>query len=239
MNNYLYLIIIIFVFIFPFLLSFDKKVYFYKRWKFLFPSILLSMMVFIPWDIIFTDTGIWGFNPMYLSGLYFINLPIEEVLFFVVVPYACVFIYDVLKYYHVKNYFLKLEITISITLSLVFFGLGLLYINHLYTSTTFLLTASLILLNQFVFQLKFLSYFYQAYLLMFIPFLLVNSVLTGSFIPEEIVWYNDLENLSIRLFTIPVEDIVYGFMLIMLNLTFYTAFEQKSFSKMKAKLSKQ
>jgi len=223
----LYLIIIILVFFFPFILSFDKKVHFYKRWRFLIPSIILSMLIFIPWDIAFTDLQVWGFNPLYLKGLYFFNLPVEEVMFFIVVPYACVFIYDCLKYYQVKNYLIKNEVYISLFLSTAFIVIGLLFNDRLYTTVTLLLTASLILLNQFVFRLNFLSYFYQAYLLMFIPFLVVNSILTGSFIPEEIVWYNNIDNLNLRIFTIPVEDIVYGFMLILLNLTFYNTLQQK------------
>jgi len=42
--------------------------------------------------------------------------------------------------------------------------------------------------------------------------------LTGSFIEEEIVWYNNSENLGIRFFTIPIEDFGYAFSLILLNL---------------------
>ena len=70
----------------PLLLSFDKRLQFYKQWKYVFPSILLVALVYIVFDVNFTNRGIWGFNPEYLSGIYLFSLPLEEILFFVVIP---------------------------------------------------------------------------------------------------------------------------------------------------------
>ena len=66
---------------------------------------------------------------------------------------------------------------------------------------------------------------------MLIPFFIINGILTGSFIENEVVWYNNDENLGIRLFTIPIEDSIYAFTLILTNLALTEFFQSKLFSK--------
>ena len=60
-----------------------------------------------------------------------------------------------------------------------------------------------------------------------IPFFIVNGILTGSFIETPIVSYNDLENLGIRLFTIPVEDIGYAFSMLFGNLMIFETLKKR------------
>jgi lycopene cyclase domain-containing protein len=48
--------------------------------------------------------------------------------------------------------------------------------------------------------------------------MIVNGILTGSFIENEVVWYNNNENLGLRFFTIPVEDFAYAFSMLLFNL---------------------
>nr|WP_255724783.1 MULTISPECIES: lycopene cyclase domain-containing protein [unclassified Tenacibaculum] len=60
-------------------------------------------------------------------------------------------------------------------------------------------------------HLNTLQEYYPSFLVILIPFLLVNGILTGSFIEEPVVWYNNAENLDFRIFTIPIEDAFYAF----------------------------
>lgn len=226
MMNYLYLYIDLFTISAPFLLSFDKKVAFYKSWKYLFPAIFIMGVFFIAKDVVFAAKGIWGFNDRYLIGIRMLGLPLEEWLFFLVVPYAVVFIYACLIAYLPVDPLQKVHRPVFFVLSVVLLVVGLVHYDKLYTSIIFVLTALLILYNLWKRQPWF-SMFLLAYIVSLIPFLLVNGLLTGSFLEEPIVWYDNSQNLGIRIFTIPVEDSIYSLMMLLMTVQLMEYFKKK------------
>jgi lycopene cyclase domain-containing protein len=64
-----------------------------------------------------------------------------------------------------------------------------------------------------------------------IPFFLMNSVLTGIATASPVVWYNNSENLAFRWGTIPVEDVLYSFVLIVSNILVMEWLSQKTKNK--------
>ncbi len=226
----LYLILNLVSISIPFLCSFDKRMPFFKYWQYLFPSILVTGFIFIAWDVYFTKLGVWGFNPSYHSDLIILGLPLEEWLFFFCIPYACVFTHYSLIYFFPEKFYSPKGIkTISYSLIFIFIILGLENTDKLYTSSTFFLT-SIILMYSVYYKQNTLRYFYWTFLIMLIPFFIVNGILTGFGIPDEVVWYNNNENLGIRMFTIPVEDTFYGFSLILLNILIIDFLKEKRLS---------
>ena len=223
---YTYLLINIFAILIPFAISFDRRNYFYSRWKYLFPSIAITGLFFILWDILFTWLGVWGFNPRYLTGIYVVNLPLEEVLFFITIPFACVFTYDTLKYLVRRDIFGRASVYISYTLIVLLTITALLNITKIYTSVTFLLTAIFILVHEIVLKSPYLGRFYFSYLILLFPFFIINGLLTGTFIEDQVVWYDNSQNLSVRILTIPLEDTVYGLLLILMNVTLFEYFRK-------------
>ncbi|MBL0310648.1 MAG: lycopene cyclase domain-containing protein [Bacteroidetes bacterium] len=77
-----YLLINFFTILIPFLWSFESRIQFYQKWKFVFPSIVLPAVLFLIWDYFKTRYGVWGFNPDYITGYKMAGLPIEEIFFF-------------------------------------------------------------------------------------------------------------------------------------------------------------
>ena len=214
----LYFILLIFTGIVPLSLSFDKRMQFYKQWKYVLPSIFIVAAVFIAFDIYFTKQGFWGFNSRYLSGINVLNLPLEECLFFVFVPYASIFLHETFREYFPKM-ILRKRISYSIIYMLIIAGVLLAVLNIDKSYTLYIFTKfTFVLILAILSDSKAIRSFLLTFFVILIPFLIVNGILTGSFINEEVVWYNNAENLGIRIFTIPVEDFVYAFTLIYLNL---------------------
>lgn len=220
----LYLLIDLFTIIIPLLFSFHPKIKFYKEWKWFIPANILTATIFIIWDILFTNYGVWGFNANYITGIYFYNLPVEELLFFFCIPYACVFTYYCINKFYKIKWRPKYENIFILTLSLLLLSSGIYFYPKLYTSITFISLSVVLLFIQYILKNTWLIKLLSAYVFLFIPFLIVNGILTGTGLQQPVVWYNDVENMGIRILTIPVEDIFYGLEFIVLNVFFYNLF---------------
>jgi len=223
--KFTYLLINFFTILFPLSLSFDKKVQFYKKWKFIWQGLLITGLVFLFWDVLFTVDGVWSFNPKYITGITVFQLPIEEIFFFLTVPFACIFIYACLNYY--VKWEMDMQLTRIISNLIIIFSILILifYHHHLYTRVTFTLLALLIILLQFIYKARWLNRFYITYLIVLIPFYIINGVLTAW----PVVMYNNAQNLGLRIGTIPVEDHFYCMALLLMNIGFFEYFRARSF----------
>lgn len=224
-TNYTYLIIDFCTVLVPFVFSFHPALCFYKTWNYFFPANLIVGLVFIAWDFLFVHFGVWGFNSRYLCGLSIYTLPIEEILFFFCIPYASLFTYHCLKQFIKAPSFPSR--TVSAILIPGLFITAIAFIPRFYTSVTFLSLSFVLYFVTFGSKQTWISYFYISFLLLLIPFFIVNGLLTGSFIQEPVVWYNDRENLGLRLFTVPFEDLFYGMLLLILNIWLYERFSAR------------
>lgn len=213
MEKYYYLLIDFFTILFPFLLSFDKKVAYYKSWPQIFKGLVVGGIIFLIWDHYFTINGIWSFNERYITGFRIGSLPIEEVLFFLLIPYSCLFIWHCVEAYFPKTigltkfskgfWFFILLLSIIIVFT---------YPGRLYTQVTFKLLGLLSLI--FLIRTKsWHSSFIIGYLVSLIPFFIVNGLLTST----PIVLYNNEETVGFRWWTIPFEDSFYMMGLLMVN----------------------
>ncbi len=222
--KFAYLWLDVATFLCPFLLSFDKKVKYFSAWR---SALLASFIIAIPfliWDAVFTAQGFWGFNPDYITGVYLFGLPIEEVLFFFVVPFACTFIYEVCKYFF-RQYSLEL-FNKGFKILLPVYAISLLMLGDSgYYTLSVQISYSLVL----IWMLLKSEYRHVplAFCISLIPFLLMNGVLTGSVTTEPIVWYNEGQKVAPRIFTIPMEDVLYSFTLVVSNILVFEFFQKR------------
>jgi lycopene cyclase domain-containing protein len=222
--RFTYLLINFFTILFPLALSFDKKVQFHKKWKVIWPGLLISGLVFLFWDVLFTVDGVWSFNTKYITGITILQLPIEEIFFFLTVPFACIFIYACLNYYIKWEMSMRLTRIISNLIIISSILILIFYHHRLYTRVTFTLLAFLIILFQFIYKVRWLSRFYISFLVVLIPFYIINGILTAW----PVVMYNNTQNLGLRLGTIPIEDHFYCMALLLMNIGFFEYFRLRS-----------
>jgi len=214
-GKYTYLFLNLISIFFPLIFSFEKRIRFYKQWWRLFPAILVGATAFLIWDELFTKAGVWSFNEDYITGIYIGHLPIEEWMFFICIPFSCMFIYECMK-----TYFPDMQLNspvITFMLIFLFLAIGIPNYERIYTFITFIGAAAMLTIHFIFFRKKYLTTFYVMWLIHLFPFFLINGLLTG--IP--VVNYNDDENLCIRITTIPIEDSFYSMFLLLINISVY------------------
>lgn len=229
-TRYYYLLLMLLSISYPLLRSFEHRLRFYKNWMAIAKAITVMMVVFITWDVIFTALSIWSFNDRYILGYKFLNLPLEEWMFFICIPYSCIFIHEVLNYFFPLK---KIRFNIQslnrwIILSSLF--IGVVCWNKMYTCVCFVLTGLFLLLIQGK-SVQLIVAIYRTYVVSLIPFFIVNGILTGALTEEPIVIYNDLQNTMIRIVTIPIEDFIYCLFMLGLTIWVYESQKQRAIFK--------
>jgi len=211
-TSWAYFYVHIAIIIFPLILSFDKRVAYWRLWGVV---LLAATIVAIPYlflDHLFTSWGVWGFNETYIQERLKVGtLPLEELLFFITTPFSCLFIYVCIKEYFS---FQKIDKTI-LKAGVAIFSLSFIVLFYVYASNIYIGLYSLLsiaaLLIAYLVSKKDIVYMIVSYMISIIPFVIINGALTGSFTKSPVVLYNDAEHIGIRLGSIPATDLVYAF----------------------------
>ncbi len=201
---------------FPLLFAFDRRIGVLRFWKAFLFSFLLAGIPFLIHDILSTGF-LWDFNHEHISGIFIANIPIEEALFFLIIPFCCLFFYEIsLFFFREKE--LKGIPPVAAVAGTVLVFLGIYFYELAYTSFAFL-SSGLAVLLMWSKDRKILSMlgFWSFLLLSFAGFLLVNFVLTSL----PVVIYNEQQLVGIRILTIPVEDFFYNLSLLSLYIVAY------------------
>jgi len=201
----------------PLALSFDQRVQFVRFWPRVFAAILPVSAMFLIWDILVSGSH-WFFNPQFTLDVRLLGLPAGEWLFFLTVPYAALFVWEVLNSYFPRQFHsgnINLQI---LALLIMLMALPAFYFGKTYTALTLLALGFAILLDGFlktgILQKRgSMGYFALVTLMM----LIFNGYLTA----RPVVQYNIAYQLNVKILTIPIEDFGYGYALILMVTSIY------------------
>jgi lycopene cyclase domain-containing protein len=189
---------------------------------------LLPALFYIIWDGYFVGEKIWFYNANYIAtktNIY--NLPVEEILFFFVVPFCCTFVYECVRCYFPKLQSNKKADSFLWVLAFTLLIVGFFTLKLRYTSYTSVFLAVFIFIVM-GFRKYFTSFnsaaFLVSYAIILIPYFVVNGFLTAL----PVLIYDDTENLATRIYTMPVEDMFYGMLLVMMNVVGYEKLMKRS-----------
>jgi len=217
------------IILFPLIFTFFWKFKYYKFFKPLAVSIIIVGFSYILWDILVTSRGDWWFEKEYLIGIEIFGLPIEEILFFVVVPFACIFIYENLEFF-IKDKKVPFNKWFYLTIAAIFFVVGIIFRNQDYTILSMFSCSLFFILAPTLYPKLLQSRNYWFYIVFsFIPFIIFNYLLTSIFIVgynPDAIW-GGAGAWNGRFFTIPFEDFFYNFSMLSFYILVYIYFKDK------------
>lgn len=227
MIQYTYILVLFFTVVVCFAFSFHPKIKFHKQFPAFLKASVLVAVPFIVWDAFFTEYGIWWFNPDYTLGLTILGMPIEEWLFFICIPFACVFTFFCLDKFFKLDWANAFNNTLVFVSVIVLILAALLFHDKMYTFITAIAATLTLVYLHLIAHSEWIGKASLVYLILMLGFFPVNGVLTGSFLESAVVNYNPNEFLGIRMFTIPIEDAVYGYTQFLLVIYFFKRFQKK------------
>ena len=199
-------------------LSFFPPPYFIRRWREAWGAVAGAAVPFVIWDALVAGRH-WSFNPRFITGVRFLGLPIEEVLFFFTMPYACLFSWHALL--HADRDAPRRGLGWLYAPALLLVPLGAWFFvarGKEYTGLSFAAFGAaagldLALGTRVLPRPRFLT------LLALVTAL--TTVFNGYLTARPVVLYDDRYQLGIRVISIPVEDYVYGLGLVFLTAVLY------------------
>jgi len=217
-----YLLLNLIIFAGPLLMSFERQIHFVDKWRYAWPAIIIVAIPYLIWDSLVTGAH-WWFNEKYTLDFRLAGLPIEEWLFFFTVPFAALFIWEVIGFYYRRDRKLSMPKRLRYALySLQLFGLLFFVNGKEYTGLMLIFLGGAIIVDRVLKTRLLWRTKFFVYLAVLIGVILIfNGYLTW----RPVVLYGEAYQVGFRLGTIPIEDFGYGISLVFLNTIFYEKFK--------------
>lgn len=228
MKPYTYILVEFFTVIVCFIFSFHPKIRFYKHFGSFIKASVLVAIPFIAWDIWFTGNHVWWFDFEYTLGIKLAGLPLEEWLFFICIPFSCVFTYFFINRFFRFENFKKFNAPVAWITILTGLAVMICFCDKAYPALTSLAAIVSMVFLHFIVKVDWIAKASFIFMVLMFGFFPVNGILTGTGLDSPIVNYNPEEILNVRVLTIPIEDFVYGYTQFLLICYFFNYFEKRS-----------
>lgn len=208
--NYVFISCDLLLLIVPLILGFNKAVHFSQLLK---PSLLASFfmaMLCSSLSYALVSSKIIGFNDDFTIGLSILTLPIEEILFYFSFPFFSIFIYENLKYSLQDSSLKWVNLSVRLFIPLLSLYIALIEDSGIYTLVVLALSTGVFILWNCYAYLKKIA---LTYLVCILPYLFCSYLLIGTERNTSAIWHNESQQLSLKLSTLPLEEILDGFAL--------------------------
>lgn len=224
MKPYTYLLVNFLTIIICFIFSFHPKIRFDRYFRSFIKAAVVTAIPFLVWDVWFTFSGVWWFRDEYLLGIRLLRMPIEEWLFFICIPFSCVFTYYCLRKFFDMEWVEKYSRVLAVLLIATGIATLFFFYDRIYTVVNVVAMLLTVIYLHFVVRSPSFGKSSLVYVVLMLGFIPVNGTLTGTGLEKAIVNYNPQEIIGFRVLTIPIEDFFYGYALILLNIYLFEVF---------------
>lgn len=224
MEKYTFLSIDILVFMIPLFFMRDKRFESKRTFNQLIPGLLCIAVLFTVWDLVFSHTLIRTFNPSYVVGFYFLGIPFEEYLLFLLIPFSVTVCYEYYLCIGPSHESTSKGNTLATALAVLFLFVAMFYHDRSYTFYTCLFSSLLLQFNIYFLKSNFLGSYFFVFAVALVPMILIHAVLTS----HPVIEYNISAISGVKIGTIPFEDVV---MFLMQSLLIITIFDNNKHGK--------
>ncbi|MEJ5993272.1 lycopene cyclase domain-containing protein [Pedobacter sp. Du54] len=221
--THIFLYLNVFLVLIPIALATDKKVFVKDNIRSVIIPSLIVTVIFSETGVFFAGLKVWTFNPVYLLGITYRQLPLEMYLFYFTSSFAGLGIYNYLNAKFPKNDLQKYSLSLSHLLLGIMVAILFFAYTKWYTATTFVLLFLLMLYIEYKNQLRFMYRFYRAFIVCLIPFYISYGILCN--VP--IISYNAAETIDVNFLNIPFENYFYMMGMLLLGVYFMEVFKSR------------
>lgn len=216
-----FLLINLVVIAIPIVFSFFKEVKI--NWGALALSIVAIGSGFMLRNLYMVRHQLLDFNPDLILGVKFAGLPIEEIAFFIIFPYAFLFIYKWIENKYANYRPVQFTYFVSLIVTVISILLALFYYDRPYSLLTFGSFAIVNGIVYFAYSPKWYPTFLIAFLFIMFPYFLIDGTITILQL-DNIAIYSESAVIGTYIFSIPLEDLFNFYLLFLCTIVGYESF---------------